>query len=118
MKTLFHYLFVLLTLASVLLGADLTGKWDFVWQTPGGERKSTLSFKQTAERVEVLFPEAKEPITGTFRDGKLSATGRLFSSEAGETAEFHMEGTLTGSELKGTGGWGEHQLTFTARKAE
>ena len=111
-------LFLIAAGAAGLLGADLNGKWNFVWQTPGGERRSTLTFKQNSENVEVYFPDAKEPIAGSFKDGKLSVSGRLFSSEAGEAAEFRMEGTLSDGELKGHGGWGEHQLTFTARKAE
>ena len=104
--------------AAGLLGADLNGKWNFIWQTPGGERRSTLSFKQNAENVEAHFPDGKEPVRGTFKDGKLSLSGRVFSSEAGEAADFHMDGTLSGDELKGTGGWGEHQLSFTARKTD
>jgi hypothetical protein len=104
--------------AAGLFGADLNGRWNFIWQTPGGERRSTLSFKQNADKVEARFPDVNEPITGTFRDGKLSISGRVFSSEAGEAADFHMDGSLSGGELKGTGGWGEHQLTFTARKAD
>lgn len=112
-------LVLMIAVATRLLGADLNGKWNFIWQTPGGERRSTLTFKQNAENVEARFPDAKEPITGTFKDGKLSLSGRVFSSEAGEAADFHMTGTLSdGGELKGSGGWGEHQLTFTARKAE
>lgn len=109
---------LILSCATALFGADLDGKWNFVWQTPGGERQSALVFKQKAEEVEARFPDSKEPIMGTFKDGKLTLSGRLFSSEAGETADFHMHGTLSGSELKGTGGWGEHQLSFTARKAD
>ena len=112
------WLLLLMVSALALLGADLNGKWKFVWQTPGGERQTALRLEQKAERVEAFFPDAKEPVPGTFKDGKLSLSGRLFSSEAGETADFHLEGTLSGGELKGTGGWGEHQLTFTARKAE
>jgi hypothetical protein len=104
--------------AAGLLGADLDGRWNFIWQTPGGERRSTLTFKQNAENVEARFPDGKELITGTFREGRLSLSGRVFSSEAGEAADFHMSGTLSNGELKGTGGWGEHQLTFTARKAD
>ena len=101
-----------------LWSADLTGNWDFVWQTPGGERRSTLTFTQNAEKVEARFPEAKEPITGTFKEGKLSLTGKVYASEAGEAAEFQMQGTLADDgELKGTGAWGEHELSFTARKA-
>jgi hypothetical protein len=112
-------LVVLIFLAAAgLIAADLNGRWNFVWQTPGGERRSTLTFTQSAEKVEARFPDAKEPITGTLKDGKLSLAGRVYSSEAGEAAEFHLDGTLSEGELKGTGGWGEHQLSFTARKAE
>jgi hypothetical protein len=110
-------LLVVLSAAS-LLGADLTGRWNFIWQTPGGERRSTLTFKQNSDNVEALFPDSKEPIKGTFKDGKLSLSGRVFSQEAGEAAEFHLQATLTGSELKGSGGWGDHALTFTANKSE
>ena len=111
-------------LASVALAAaqsgvaELNGKWDFVWQTPGGERRSTLTFSQSGEKVEARFPDAKEPITGTLKDGKVALAGRVYSSEAGDAADFHLNGTLASGELKGTGGWGEHQLTFIARKAD
>ena len=112
------YLFLFLLAAAGLLGADLNGKWNFIWQTPGGERRSTLTFVQKSEKVEVLFPQEKEPITGSFRDGKLSLAGRVHSLEAGDSAEFNLDGTLSNDELKGTAAWGEHQLTFTARKAD
>ena len=98
--------------------ADLNGRWNFIWQTPGGERRSTLTFTQNADKVEARFPEGKEPVTGTLKDGRLSLAGRVYSSEAGEAADFRLEGTLSEGELKGTGGWGEHQLSFTARKTE
>jgi hypothetical protein len=112
------WLWLMIVGAVGLLGADLNGRWNFAWQTPGGERQTVLRFEQKAEHVEAFFPEAKEPITGTFKDGKLSLSGRVYSSEAGQAADFHLEGTLSDGELKGTGGWGGHQLTFTARKAE
>jgi len=110
---------LLIVVAAVgLLGADLNGRWNFIWQTPGGERRSTLTFTQNADKVEARFPEGKEPVTGTLKDGRLSLAGRVYSSEAGEAADFRLEGTLSEGELKGTGGWGEHQLSFTARKTE
>jgi hypothetical protein len=112
-----HLLLIVLAAAG-LLGADLNGKWNFVWQTPGGERQSTLTLTQDAEKVEAHFPDVKEPVPGTFKDGKLSLVGRLYSPEAGESADFRLDGTLSGAELKGTGSWGEHELSFTARKAD
>ena len=112
------YIFLIAIAAAGLLGADLSGKWNFVWQTPGGERRSTLAFTQNDDKVEARFPDGKEPVTGTFKDGKLSLKGRVYSSEANDSADFYLDGSLLDQELKGTGGWGEHQMTFTARKAD
>jgi len=111
-------LLLIVVAAAGLLGADLDGKWNFTWQTPDGERRSTFSFTPNAEKVEARFPDGKDPVTGTLKDGKLSLAGSVYSAEAGHAAEFHLNGTLANGELKGTGGWGEHQLTFTARKAD
>ena len=113
-----RWLLLLVMSAVGLLGADLNGRWNFVWQTPGGERQTVLRFEQKTEHVEAFFPETKQPVTGTLKDGRLSLSGRVFSSEAGQDADFHLEGTLSNGELKGTGGWGEHPLSFTARKAD
>ena len=112
------YLLLILFASAGLFGADLTGKWNFVWQTPGGERQSTLTFSQKGEKVEARFPDAKEPISGTLKDAKLSLAGRVYSAEAGAEADFHLDGTLADQELKGTSAWGEHQMTFTAHKAD
>jgi hypothetical protein len=68
--------------------------------------------------VEARFPDGKERLTGTFKDGKLSLSGHVYSSEAGEAADFRLDGTVSDGEMKGTGEWGGHQLTFTARKAD
>ena len=111
-------LLLIVAAAGALLGADLNGKWEFVWRTPGGERRSTLTFTQTDEKVEARFPDTKEPVSGTFKDGKLSLAGPLYSPEAGQSAEFRLTGTLREGQLMGSGGWGEHELTFTARKAD
>ena len=73
---------------------------------------------QKGEKVEARFPDAKEPVTGTLKDAKLSLAGRVYSAEAGAEADFHLNGTLADQELKGTSAWGEHQMTFTARKAD
>lgn len=111
-------LVLLLIVAGALLGADLSGKWNFVWQTPGGERRSTLTLTEESGKVKAQFPEGKTPVDGTFSDNKLNLAGRLYSSEAGTEGAFRLTGTLEGDQLKGTASWEEHEMTFTARRAE
>ena len=71
--------------------------------TAGNTTTGTVTFTQKGEKVEARFPDAKEPVSGTLKDGKLSLAGRLYSSEAGAEADFHLDGTLAGQELKGKG---------------
>ena len=81
-------LLLIVVAAAGLLGADLNGKWNFTWQTPGGERRSTLTFTQTAEKVEARFPDGKEPVTGTLKDGRLSLVRRVYSSRQARPRTF------------------------------
>lgn len=104
--------------AITLFGAELAGKWNFVWQTEGGERRTTLNFKVAGEDVTVEFPGAKAPLRGAWKDGKLTITGKLYSAEAGEDGDFRLEGRVTGDAVKGTASWQDHQMTFTATKAD
>lgn len=97
---------------------DINGKWNFVWQTPGGERRSTLSIAVDGDKASVTFPESKSPMVGTFKDGKLTAGGKLYSAEAGQEGHFQMMATLAGSQLKGSASWAEHEMTFTASRAD
>lgn len=100
--------------------ADITGKWNFVWQTPGGERRSTLTFNpdgNAPNKIKVEFPGAKEPMQGTLDGDKLTVTGDLYSAEAGSSAAFRLNGTVSGQRIKGTASWAEHEMTFEAAKA-
>ena len=106
-------------LAAVCLpAADLSGKWNFVWQTEGGERLSTLTVTMDKDKVTAQFPEAKTPIHGTFAENRLNLTGKLYSSEAGQEGDFRLKGVLEGDQLKGTASWDEHEMTFTAKRAQ
>lgn len=110
-------LFFLLVTAC-LPAADLSGKWNFVWQTEGGERRTTLTVTIDNDKVTAQFPEGKTPINGTFAENKLNLAGKLYSSEAGQEGEFRLNGVLDGDQLKGTAAWDEHEMTFTAKRAQ
>lgn len=57
MKTL---LALVLCCASAL-AAELAGKWNFVWSTPGGERRSSITFRVDGEKVEADVQGGKQP---------------------------------------------------------
>jgi hypothetical protein len=108
---------VLVTFAA-LFGADsLSGKWDFVWETPGGERRSTLVFEQTGDDLSVTFPESPKKITGSIKDGEVKLSGKLYSPEAGQEGDFRLEGKLADGKLAGRASWNEHGMTFKAARA-
>lgn len=105
-----------LFLSIAAFGADVAGKWDFIWNTPGGERRSTLTFTVQNGAVQCSFPDAKEPIKGTIEGSRLKLSGKLYSPEAGSEGKFELEGAIDGAKMKGTSSWEEHSMTFTATR--
>lgn len=102
-----------------LFAADsMSGKWNFVWDTPGGERKSTLTFEQDGETLSVAFPDSTKKIPGTVKDGEVKLNGKLFSPEAGQEGDFRLEGKIEDGKLVGRAAWNEHGMTFKATRAE
>ena len=105
-----------LFLSIAAFGADIAGKWDFIWNTPGGERRSTLTFTVQNGAVQCNFPDAKEPIKGTLDGSRIKLSGKLFSPEAGAEGRFELDGTIDGTKMKGSSSWEEHSMTFTATR--
>jgi hypothetical protein len=108
----------LLLLAALAGAADLAGKWNFVWSTPGGERRSSPTFRVSGENVELDMPGAKAPIKGTLKGDNVEVRGTVYSPEAGSDGEFKLSGKLEAGKLSGSASWGEHPVTFTATRAE
>jgi hypothetical protein len=104
--------------AWVLWGAGVDGKWNFVWSTPGGERRSVLTFTVTGTAVKADFPGAKAPLAGKVEGSKVTLSGKLFSPEAGEEGDFRLSGTVDVDSMSGEASWNEHQMTFKASRAE
>jgi len=105
-----------LFLSIAAFGADIAGKWDFVWETPGGERRSTLTLTVEKAIVWVAFPESKAPMKGTIDGSKIKVEGKLYSAEAGSEGVFRMDGTIDGASMKGTASWEEHAMSFRAKR--
>jgi len=105
-----------LLLAQASGGSEIAGKWDFVFQTPVGERRALADFK--VERTEVTGKMGGVALKGTYQDGKLELKGEVYSSEGGYTAELKITGKLESGEITGTAIWDTYQMTFSAKRAE
>lgn len=109
-------LFVCLASPTPLQAADLTGKWDFVWDTEGGERRGIWVIAQDGETV--TAESEGQTLRGTFSDGRLQVEGKFYSAEAGYSSTLKVEGRLEDGVLKGSGSWDQYGMTFTAKPAE
>jgi hypothetical protein len=83
--------------------SGVNGKWQFVLDTPGGDRDVDADFTVDADgKVSGTF--GKDTAAGTFKDGKLELGFQMTSEEAGETAHMSMTGTLDATGAI-TGNW-------------
>ena len=105
-------------LTALALAADIAGKWNFVWETEGGQRRTTMTLRVSGERVEADMQGSPRPLSGTWKEGKVELQGAVYSQEGGGEGTFKLSGRLDDGKLKGSASWNEHPVTFTATRAE
>lgn len=102
MKRLMLLLAALILVGSVVLAADVTGKWDMTTTTPRGERTSTVEFVQDGESLKVIMPSRDG---GTMEaQGKVSGDAIEWSiTRETQRGEFTMtyKGTIAGDSMSG-----------------
>lgn len=97
--------------------ADVSGTWHMVWDTEGGIRRTDWKITQEGESITV--ESEGNVFMGTLKAGRMVVEGRLYSAEAGYTAQLKVEGTLQkDGGLKGRGTWDQYAMTFTAERAK
>ena len=102
---------------TVLLGAaDISGKWNLVWDTEGGIRHGEWIITQEGENLTVK--SEGQVLSGTLRGDELKISGQFNSNEAGYSATLEVEGTLKDGKLSGRGTWDQYGMTFTATRSE
>lgn len=92
------------------LAESITGKWNLAWDTQGGVRHQIWDISQDGEAVCVETDGQK--LEGTFRDGRLELSGKIYAARAGYSAELRVEGTLVDGRLKGKGAWAGYDMSF------
>ncbi|MBL8220496.1 MAG: hypothetical protein JNL62_14780 [Bryobacterales bacterium] len=113
---------LLLVFSTVLVAADVTGKWTA--QVPGRDgtpRAQTFELKAEGDKLTGTVDSGRgEP--GPIADGKVSGDTVSFTLTrefGGNTIKWTYTGTVSGNEIKfkRTGGQGEPR-EFTAKKAQ
>lgn len=103
---------MLFCMAFAAYAAGLAGKWQFVMQTEGGERRQIVEFQMDGDSVSGKWADAK--VKGTFDDGKLSLAFPFSSAEGGLSGTLKITGQLKGEKLTGNWDFEGHGGTFEA----
>jgi hypothetical protein len=109
-------LIVLVWVMPTVQGFELTGQWDFVFDTEGGTRHTPVTLRVDGDQVSGTFD--KSDVKGAFREGKLDLKFPHYTAEGGFEAELSLQGVVDGEGLKGDWRFGEHGGTWAATKTK
>jgi hypothetical protein len=93
-------------------GSDISGKWHFVLDTPGGDREMNAVFQLDGEKVTGQWGTAN--VSGTFSNGKLELSFPYTSEESGERDTLKITGNFRDGKLIGDWQFGGYNGTYTA----
>lgn len=95
--------------------AELDGKWEFVLDTDGGERRVTPTFHVEDGKVTGKWDGAD--VKGTFHEGKLELKFPFTSQEGGISDALAIQGEMKDGKLAGTWNFAEYSGKFVATKS-
>jgi hypothetical protein len=99
-----------------LAASEIDGKWEFVMQTDGGERRVTPELKADGEKVSGKWDRAD--VAGTFKDNELLLSFPLTSTEGQMTAKLNIKAKLSAGQLTGNWEFGGYSGSFTGKKSQ
>jgi hypothetical protein len=92
---------------------DVTGKWHFVLDTPGGDRESDAEFLVDGGKVTGKY--GKADVAGTFKEGKIDLAFTIDTEEAG-SGTLKIVGAIDGDAITGNWEFTEYNGTFKATR--
>jgi len=121
MKHLLLFAFALAGLTLALradpaAASDISGKWHFVLDTPGGDREMDAVFQLDGDKVTGKWGTAD--VSGTFNAGKLALSFPYTSDESGERDTLKITGELRDGKLIGDWQFGGYNGTYVATPAD
>ncbi len=103
-------------LVPLAAAADISGKWQLVWDTEGGIRHTEWTISQEGKNLTV--DSDGQVLKGTLEGARIVLEGQFYAAEAGYASTLKVEATLTDDELKGKGTWGQYSMTMTGKRAQ
>jgi hypothetical protein len=94
--------------------SKLDGRWQFVLDTPGGERDVDVLLKVEGDQVTGKWD--KEDVKGTYDGGDLQLSFEITPEETGEKGTLVIKGKHDGDNITGTWGFGEYNGEFKATR--
>ena len=93
---------------------EITGKWHFVLDTPGGDRPTDAEFHVDADN-KVTGTYGKAPVAGTYADKKLVLSFTIDTDEAG-SGTLKLSGVFDSDAITGTWEFTQYNGTFKATR--
>jgi hypothetical protein len=111
------FVLLLVPVPARAVASNIAGNWNFVLNTPGGDRNVNATFALDGTKVTGKWGEDVD-VDGTFADGKLELAFPVTSAETGERNMLTIKGTLDGDVLTGTWAWGMYDGALKATRAQ
>jgi len=101
---------VLAAMAFVIANAaDVEGDWSLYLNAAEGFTTVSMSISVDGEKATATSGTSE--LSGSYKDGKLKLTGKLYLSDAGYESNAEMEVQLQGEKLKGEMNWDSYSAT-------
>jgi hypothetical protein len=94
--------------------SNLDGRWQFVLDTPGGERDVDVLFKVDGDQVTGKWD--KEDLKGSYQGSDLQLSFEITPEETGEKGMLTIRGKVDGDNITGTWEFGEYKGDFKANR--
>ena len=96
------------------LAIEMSGKWDFTFNTDDGERKVSAVLQINGEQVSGKWGQSETPVKGTYVNGKLELKFPFVSEEGGLQGDLTITGKLNDEKLNGNWEFAGYSGTFAA----
>ena len=104
-------------LAVLAFGSELDGKWNFVFETEGGDREFPITLSVKGKDVTGKMGE-DAAVKGVFENGLLKLEFPFYSEEVGIKADVVITGKLESGKLTGDWEFDVYTGAFEATKAK